>query len=51
MRVIQIMNRKTDVLKVVLALRAARCFARRLNGRQKKRDQDANDRDHDEQLD
>src|SRR4051812_43032655 len=44
------MNRQPDVLQIVLALRPPRRFARRLNGRQQQRDQNANNRNHDEKL-
>ena len=40
-----------DLLEVVDALRAARGLARRLDGRQEERDQDGDDRDHDQKLD
>jgi len=40
-----------DLVKIIDALRPPGRFARRLNRRQQQRNQDADDRDHDEQLD
>ena len=50
-RVVMVLHRDADLLEIVLALRAARRFAGRLNRRQQQGDQDADDRDHDQQFD
>jgi hypothetical protein len=44
-------HRPADLLQVVDALHPPRRLARRLNGGQEERDQDRDDRDHDQQLD
>jgi hypothetical protein len=48
---LEVVDREADLLHVVLALRPPGGFARLLDGRQEQRDQDRNDRDHDQQLD
>ena len=45
------LDRETNLLEIVLALIAARRFAGRLNRRQQKCHQDADDRDHDQHFD
>ena len=45
------MDPKADLLEVVGALSSAGGLARRLNGGQQKRDQDANDGHDDQELD
>ena len=50
MRSFVIVQRQTKLLKVVLAARAAGGFAGRLHGRQQQRDKNADDGDHNEQL-
>jgi hypothetical protein len=42
---------QADLLEIIRALRSPGSLARRLNGRQQERDQDADDRNHDQQLD
>ena len=49
--VVIVLERQTDLFQVVRALHAARRFASRLNRREKKPDQDADDRDNDQQFD
>src|SRR5262249_32891042 len=49
-RIVVVVKRDADLAEVVDALSAARGFARGLNCRQEQRDQNADDRDHDEQL-
>jgi hypothetical protein len=46
-----IQNCETDLLEMVFALGAAGGFAGGLNRRQQQRDQDADDRNHDQELD
>jgi hypothetical protein len=46
-----VVQRKAELLQVADTLRAPGGFARRLNGREQQRHQDADDRDDDEQLD
>lgn len=50
MAVNEVMNRKSKLLEVIRALHPTRRFARCLNGRKQKPDQDANDCDNDEEL-
>jgi hypothetical protein len=50
-RVVIILNAQTILLEVVAALHSAGGFAGGLHGRQEEGDQDADDRDHDQQLD
>ena len=45
------MQRQSDLLQVVLALRTACCLTRLLNGRQQQGDQNCDNRNHDEQFD
>src|SRR5262249_43666768 len=51
MRIVMGLPGQADLLQVVHALRAAGCFTRSLHGWQQQRDEDANDRNHDEQFD
>ena len=51
MRVMIMMGGQAELPKIVRALRPPGRFAGRLNGRQQQRDQDADDRDHHQQLD
>ena len=50
-RVLEVLNRETELFQVVRALHASSRFARRLDGRQEKPDQNADDRDDDEKFD
>ena len=45
------MDRQTDILEIILALRSSCGFAGRLDCGQEKRDENADDRNHDQQLD
>jgi hypothetical protein len=51
MRIVIVMDGNALVLEVVHAGGAAGCFARGLDRGEQKRNQDADDRDHDEQFD
>jgi hypothetical protein len=46
----EVVTGKPELLEVVRTLRTTRRFSRRLNGGQKQRDQDSNDRDYYEQF-
>ena len=50
-RVVEILDCETNVLEIVLALRAPGCFASGLNRRQEKGNENADDRNYDQQLD
>jgi hypothetical protein len=50
-RIVVIVHRQPELLQVVLALRPARGLAGLLHGGKQQRDQDRDDRDHDEQFD
>ena len=49
-RVVVALQGQSDLLEIVAALHSLRSFARRLHGREQKRDQDADDRNDDQQL-
>jgi hypothetical protein len=49
--VVMVLPGQADLLELIRALSASSRFARRLNGRQQQRDQNADDRNHDQQLD
>src|SRR5262245_39732722 len=49
-RVVVVVERKTDLLEIVLALHSGRGFADLLDRRQEKTDQDGDDRNHHQQL-
>jgi hypothetical protein len=44
-------HRDANLLEIIQTLRAASAFARSLYGRQQQRDQNSDDRNHDQQLD
>lgn len=46
-----VVQSKPDLLEIILALCSSSCFASLLHGRQKQRNQDRDDRDHNEKLD
>jgi len=50
-RIMMHLKGQTDLLQVVCALDPAGRLSSRLHGRQQQGDQDADDRDHDQQLD
>jgi hypothetical protein len=50
MRVLVVMEREANLPKMAFALVPSSRFARRLHCGQQQRDQDADDRDHDQQL-
>ena len=49
--VVVVLNREPHLLQIVRAFHASSRLTSRLNGREKKADQDADDRDNDQQLD
>jgi hypothetical protein len=49
-RVVKLVQGQADLLEIVLALRAATRLPRSLHRRQQERDENANDRDHHQQL-